>query len=101
MTVTVELLANFDTHPGLNIDDLFDLGSVTVVATDVSGDQVDWHGGGVCVGRFAVRAPEPGRQLQARFWKMACQVQPAILATAIAKAAKPIPTTKLPVWLDR
>ena len=40
VTVTVELLANFDTHPGLNIDDLFDLGSVTVVATDVGGNTV-------------------------------------------------------------
>jgi T1SS-143 domain-containing protein len=33
ITVTVELLANFDTHPGLNIDDLFNLGSVTVIAS--------------------------------------------------------------------
>ena len=40
VTVTVELLANFDTHPGLNVDDLFNLGSVTVVATDLSGDVV-------------------------------------------------------------
>ncbi len=39
MTVTVELLANFDTHPGLN-DDLFNLGFVTVIATDTSGDAV-------------------------------------------------------------
>ena len=39
LTVTAELLANFDTHPGLNIDDLFNLGTVTVVATDASGDR--------------------------------------------------------------
>ena len=38
VSVTVQLLANFDTHPGLSLDDLFDLGFAEVVALDVSGD---------------------------------------------------------------
>lgn len=37
-TVTATLNDNFDDHPGINIDDLADLGLVEVVATDMDGD---------------------------------------------------------------
>ncbi|WP_043230393.1 T1SS-143 repeat domain-containing protein, partial [Bosea sp. LC85] len=37
-TVTATLNGNYDSHPGLNADDLAALGSVGVIATDVDGD---------------------------------------------------------------
>src|SRR3546814_9189316 len=37
-TVTATLDDNYDSHPGLNLDDLANLGSVAVVATDSDGD---------------------------------------------------------------
>ncbi|HET6525359.1 VCBS domain-containing protein [Sphingopyxis sp.] len=37
-SVTATLNDNYDSHPGLNLDDLANLGSVGVVATDVDGD---------------------------------------------------------------
>src|SRR3546814_13625612 len=37
-TVTATLDDNYDSHPGLNLDDLANLGSVAVVATDSAGD---------------------------------------------------------------
>jgi VCBS repeat-containing protein len=37
-TITATLNDNYDSHPGLNLDDLVDLGSVGVVATDMDGD---------------------------------------------------------------
>ncbi|MDP3815556.1 retention module-containing protein [Pseudomonas sp.] len=40
-TVTATLADNYDSHPGINLDDLQDLGSVTVVATDTDGDFVE------------------------------------------------------------
>lgn len=39
-TVTVTLQHNYDLHPDTTIDDLVDLGSIEVVATDADGDQV-------------------------------------------------------------
>jgi len=38
-TVTATLLSNYAQHPGINEDDLQQLGSVAVVATDLDGDQ--------------------------------------------------------------
>ena len=40
-TVTATLLDNYDSHPGVNADDLQALGSVKVVATDIDGDQAE------------------------------------------------------------
>ncbi len=37
-TVTATLNDNYDDHPGINLDDLANLGSVAVVATDTDGD---------------------------------------------------------------
>ncbi|WP_313805025.1 Ig-like domain-containing protein [Sphingobium sp.] len=37
-TVTATLNDNYDTHPGVNVDDLVQLGSVQVIATDTDGD---------------------------------------------------------------
>jgi VCBS repeat-containing protein len=37
-TVTATLNDNYDTHPGINVDDLVALGSVQVIATDTDGD---------------------------------------------------------------
>ncbi|WP_375196238.1 VCBS domain-containing protein [Sphingobium sp.] len=37
-TVTAMLNDNYDTHPGVNVDDLVALGSVQVIATDTDGD---------------------------------------------------------------
>lgn len=39
-TVTATLNDNFDDHTGINVDDLADLGTVNVVATDIDGDPV-------------------------------------------------------------
>ncbi|WP_164767598.1 hypothetical protein, partial [Mesorhizobium sp. M7A.F.Ca.CA.004.08.1.1] len=38
-TVTATLNNNYDAHPGINLDDLVNLGQVGVVATDSDGDQ--------------------------------------------------------------
>ena len=37
-TVTATLNDNYDDHPGINVDDLVDLGDVNVIATDIDGD---------------------------------------------------------------
>ncbi|WP_206539307.1 beta strand repeat-containing protein [Aurantiacibacter luteus] len=37
-TVTATLADNYDSHPGIDVDDLVDLGNVLVVATDIDGD---------------------------------------------------------------
>ncbi|QEL24126.1 type I secretion C-terminal target domain-containing protein [Bosea sp. F3-2] len=40
-TVTATLNSNYDAHPGLNLDDLVDLGVVKVIATDTDGDKAE------------------------------------------------------------
>src|SRR3546814_14270770 len=42
-TVTATLDDNYDSHPGLNLADLANLGSVAVVATDSDGDPATGH----------------------------------------------------------
>jgi len=40
-TVTATQNSNYDAHPGLNLDDLVDLGAVKVIATDTDGDKAE------------------------------------------------------------